>query len=385
MNRRTYMALLAAASAGCTGGDDPATESATRSPSPAPTPTATSTRTPTETATPTETEGRVGAEEVSESPTDEPTEAPTEEPTETPTEEPTEEPTATPTAEERAADHIAAAETHLGRAVDVYVGGGSWLGVDGSRGIDVGPIEDALAEAEDELDQASDYGTDDQQMTIANLRHLVGYVQEVADAHVHLHDAWRANREGLTAGLREEFESAGSVIDDAAAAVEAAGPQIEALRDDERPEAADATSVFSREAYADKIDLLATEQATAAAVTRTYDNLEDGIAELADATADYKDERYDHAAVKYWAAWNDFENGRKTLLEEPADAYADLVEAQRCFFGAVETAARELEAAAQQRGHPSREAAALDALESCDLVEKSPTASGLRDWLDGGR
>lgn len=388
MDRRTYLSLLPVVLAGCSGADETATESATPSSTrtSASTPTARPTRTPTETetATPTETESGPGAESAPENGnnTEETTE--TEQTTETETETETEEPT--PTGEERAADLIATAEGHLADAVDAYVGSNeSWLAVDGSHGVDRSRIDPALTEAESDLDDAAIHATDDQQLTIAEFQHLVGYVQRVVEVHDLLHHAWVKTRDGLATGRREDFETAESTIDDATAAAADAEEGLDDLRDDERQMATEVTSVFSREAYSGKIDLLDDERESVVALSDVYGRLESGLVELADATADFKEERYDHAAIKYWAAYQEFTAGLETLPDEPGDAYAEIVSDQQCFLKAVDSAARNLESASKNDGHRVKEQDAVDALEGCQLVDDSPTASGLRDWLDGRR
>lgn len=380
MDRRTFLVVLAAGAAGCTGDEGTATEKATPSPTRPPTATATATETPTATATetPTATDEQGAAQGANENDGEN-----TPETTETETE------TATPSDEERAANHIATAEEHLRAAVETYVGAaeaGTWLAVDGSHDIDDRRIESELRTADDELQTAAIHATDEQAELVASLQHLVRYVGLVADVHVGLHDAWVAVRQGLAAARKEAFEEAATAVEEAEAAVAEAEEGIATLRDDARPIATEATSALSREAYKGKIDALEAERATAEHLSRVPGEIEDGLVEFADASADFMDERYDQAAVKYWAAWKAFEDGLEHLPEEPPGAYERVVAALKCFLGALYEASRNLETASKHGRNVDKERAALDALESCDLVTGSPSAVEMRDWLrDEGR
>ncbi|PSP80160.1 hypothetical protein BRC81_02930 [Halobacteriales archaeon QS_1_68_20] len=357
MNRRSYLALLTAGLAGCTGGGE-GTSTLTETPTGTPTTTATPTATPAGEPTPTETE------------TPEPTE--------------TEEPTPAP--EEIASEHIVAAEDHLATAVETYVGfagdDAAWLDVDGSVSVDPSRLSDALLDMRFELSEARDHAVDEQADQIDALDHLREFLELVAQASAGAHDVTTSLRAAVDAAITENFDQMASHREATQQSLSTLGSDIDELSSTAQPDAAEATDVLSTEDYTKKIDQLASVHEDAGAVISGIGPMDDAMDDFSGGADAYYEEEYRTASTLFFGAKSTYADVKEDLSSDVAAAVSGVVGDARAYVSTLRTAAEHMVEAADSTGDWKPEHAARDVLRKSDLIEKSPTVSELLEYLE---
>ncbi len=341
MHRRAYLAITAAVLAGCTGSDDPSTDEPT-------------------------------------------TESPTPTATETPTATPADEPTATPSDELVTADHLDAADGHLHDAVAAFLApadGEDLTAVDGRVEPDVAGVTDALDAMADELDAAAEHATEDQQATVADLRHLRSFLADVGDVQSGAHRLWTAARDGVPATIGESFDDLENHLGRMGDRRDAVGRGLDSLAEDADAGATAVTDAITEDGYAAKRDQLAAERATAGAVREALQSTREGMPDFAEAADDYANGSLGNAEVKFWSAHGAFQDARDALPAEPAAAYAQVVADLDSFLSTVEEVSDLLERSARLGGEKVSEDEAETVLAESDLAADSPSASDLLAWL----
>lgn len=352
MNRRTYLAILCASLAGCTGSDDESPDTSTAEPTTGPTTTATQTDTATEV------------------------------PTDTP--EPTDTDTATPSDESIAADHLAAADDHLQAAVEAFAESADedgLLAVDGSFAPNEGGVSAQLSVVTDELNAASTFATAEQQETIEDLRHVRTFLSDLLAIHVEANKLWLAARDGITAGIGESLGDLGDRLDEISQRTTTVGDELDALASIADPGATAATDAVSESEYTGIRDRFAAERATANKIRNVLEPMRTGMFDFAEGTDYYTSGSISSAEAPYWASHNSLEDAVEAMPGDPAAAYDPMVTDLDCFLSAVEVAADKMERSARLGRERVSEDAAQEALEGCELVSDSPSASQLREWL----
>lgn len=351
MNRRTYLAIACASLAGCTGSDEKSTDEPAADPTTGPTTTA-----PTDTAT--------------------------EEPTDTP--EPTDDETPTPSDESIAADHLQVAEDHLQAAVAAFADSADedgLLAVDGSVAPNESGVSAQLSVVTDELDAASTFATAEQQETIEDLRHVRTFLSDLLAVHVDIHDLWVATRNGITAAIGESLGDLGDRMDEMSAGATSVTDGLDGLAAMADPDATAATDAVSEAEYTDIRDRFAAERATAKKIRNVLEPMRTGMYDFGEGTDYYTSGSISSAEAPFWASHNSLEDAVDAMPGKPAAAYDPFVSDLDCFLSAVEVAAAKMERSAELGRERVSEDAAQDALEGCDLVSDSPSASQLLTWL----
>lgn len=355
MNRRTYLAILCAPLAGCASEEESAGDTPTATPTAGSTPT-TAPSTATETATA------------------EPTETPTETETETPT----------PSDEAVAAEHIDAADDRLQAAVAAFTepaDGDGLLAVDGSVAPDEDAVTGELSAMQDELDAAADYATGDQQGTVEDLRHLRGFLADLLAVQADANALWTAARDGIAAAIGESFDDLGDRMTELSDGSTKVSNGVETLADGANPGATAVTDAVSEAEYTGKRDQLAAERETADAIADVLGPLEEGMVDFEEGTDYYTAGSISSAEAPFWGSHNDLVDAVEAMPDDHAEAYAPLIADLDCFLSAVEVAADKLERSARLGREKVSEDAAQDALEGCDLVADSPSATQMLEWL----
>lgn len=314
------------------------------------------------------------------------TDTPTATPSDSPADTPTETPEPTPAGEELAAESIQAADEHLQAAVDEYVEfagsqNGSWLAVDASVAVDPSALSQPLQDAESELEEARTQATGAQQDQIDALDRIREYLDLVVRASSRAHRLWQATRDVVDEAIREDW----SRMDDAATAGRQHATELDGLLEDVHAatESGDAehTAALTPSQIEDKHAQFATGHDAATRCIDAVPGLEDGLDFLASGFDRYQEGRYDVAASDFRGASIEFDSVQSDLPGDAPASYAPIVGDADCYLAAVGVAAEELETAADRSGSNPNEAATVEALEGCSLVDVSPTARRIRDAL----
>jgi hypothetical protein len=287
MDRRHYLALLAAAGTASTAGcntDDLAVPG-DDTPTPDSTPTDQPTETPeaTETESPTETERELSAEE------------------------------------EEAEQRLQEADDYIGDALDTYASTGdaeSFLDVRASGGrFDWPPVERAASQAREPISAARNKGNAEQRERAAALSRIRGVIVQAARAQSALgkaypsferiHEGYLAERFGDVSGERDAFTSATSEADS----------RLENALEQFQPADAESCEALSQADYEAKLEQLRAERDAFTGLAGTFEPLIRGMRNFKDGVGSFVSER--------WTPANDSFTTAADRVSSSGDALSD--------------------------------------------------------------
>jgi hypothetical protein len=347
MDRRAFLAVLAAIS-GCSalddtpggdGGVDTQSPSPTGSPSGTATPQSSEKPTRTPTDSPTETAGETPGQRGT------PSDSETEEPTATATEEPT------PQGDEVTADFIQAALADLDEAQSAYgsYGDGSMMSVTAATtSFEWAAVVEHVGNAENHLDRAIDQRPNTRQRRrIKSLRDVAEYLRLTAHTQDRQLDCFAVVPRARAELYAERFGVADERREDLVSARETAADKLEEVRTQTEASNTDATDSLSRETYAAKLAQFDDELDSFAAFDAPFKQLIEGMTAFETGVQNFVDERWTPARTAFGDAVAATDDAAANLPAEivPAE-FASVVKEFRGVAVTVRAASEHLEASA---------------------------------------